>query len=81
MSNAVHVPEEKDEEDLSQWMEPAEIEQQYPHFKIGKLQHDLRQRKFNGLAEAGAVLKVSKKYLLHITRYAKWNLKRARDAS
>lgn len=69
-----------EDNDLSQWAEPAEIAQINPHFTEGKVKHDLRQRKHNGLEEAGAVLKVGKKHLVHKIRYPRWLAQRARGA-
>ncbi len=72
MTNIDQPSKKNEDEDLTEWVPPSEIENENPHIRAGKVSYDVRMRKYNGLEEAGAVLKVSKKHLVHKTRYARW---------
>ena len=62
---------------LSDVMPPAQFEQAYPHLFSGRdslnLDSLVRQRKINGLEDAGAVIEISpKRFLLVVPRFIQW---------
>ena len=81
MKNTDHVPVENEDEDLTDWVLPVEIEEENPNIRKQKVDNDIRQRKHNGLEEAGAVLRFGKPHLIHKRRYARWLASKARGVA
>lgn len=79
MNNSNQSPSE--DEDLSQWEDPDGVAKGNKNIRPEKVRHDIRNRKQNGLKEAGAVLRFGKKHLIHRARYARWLARKAHEAS